>query len=108
MLTHTERAVPRYQATHFPGMGTTLDAVTEDGKCHTIAGIGTCRDWTINDCRNYARSNGFTVETQRHVDGLLVVDWTEPVPNVVDDQGRSVPYTCITDERSGRWVLHGF
>ena len=53
---------PRYQAIHFSGLGTVFDAVTDDGKSHTIAGVGTCRDWTICDCRRYAREGGFTDE----------------------------------------------
>jgi hypothetical protein len=70
---------PRYQATHFPGMGCTLDAVTDDGKCHTIAGVGTARDWNVCQCRAYALAGGFTVETVRQIDGLAVFHWTQPV-----------------------------
>jgi hypothetical protein len=55
---------PRYQATYFPGLGCTFDAVRRDGTVTTLAGISTARNWTVCDCRRYALDNGFTRETQ--------------------------------------------
>jgi len=70
---------PRYQAIHFAGLGCTFDAVTDDGKCHTLAGVGTAHDWTVCDCRRYAIGSGFTQE-RTHVNetGQTEFHWYEP------------------------------
>lgn len=72
---HTQ---PRYQATVFPGLGVTLDAVTDRGEVVTVAGVGTARHWTVNRCREYASESGFTRESVRTTDGLRVFDFTRP------------------------------
>ena len=68
----------RYQATVFPGMGVTLDAVDGRGRVVTVAGVGTCRDWTVCQCRGYAAESGFTAERAEWRDGLRVFVWTRP------------------------------
>ena len=70
---------PRYQAVHYPGLGCTFEAITEDGKGHTLAGVGTARDWTICDCRRYALDSGFTDErTHRTETGQAEFHWYQP------------------------------
>ena len=72
------RIAPRYQATVFPGLGCTLDAVTETGEVVTVAGVSTARDWTVNQCRAYAAESGYTLETSDVIDGLRVFNWHNP------------------------------
>lgn len=72
------RTQPRYQATCFPKLGCTFDAVTGDGEVTTLAGIGTARDWNVNRCREYAHESGYTREACLTVDGLTVFDWYRP------------------------------
>jgi len=66
---------PRYQAMYFPGLGCVFDAVTADGSVHTIAGVTTAWNWTINQCREYAVSGGFARETIQRIDGQPVWHW---------------------------------
>jgi hypothetical protein len=70
---------PRYQACHYPGLGCTFDAVTPDNKCHTLAGVGTARDWNICRCREYAIASGFTDErSARNETGQMEIHWYQP------------------------------
>ena len=67
--------IPRYEATHYPGMGAFLDAIDEHGQRHHDLFQ---RALTICDCRSYATANGFTVETVHREDGLAVFTWRKP------------------------------
>lgn len=76
--------VPRYQAINFPNFGVVFDAVAEDGKVHTLAGVGVPGRsmWSICDCREYCLSGGFTDERSfRNEDGCREIHW---YPAVVD------------------------
>lgn len=71
---------PRYEAAFFPDLnGCTLYAVTEEDMT-LLAGVGTPRPWTINQCRDYARNSGFTRESVQRQNNIAVFHWHKPVP----------------------------
>jgi hypothetical protein len=70
---------PRYQATYFPRLGCTFDAVTGGGRVHTMAAPGAAGAWTVGRCRAYALGAGFAVETWHRNDaGQTAWYWHRP------------------------------
>lgn len=74
---------PRYQATATPALGTFFEAVVPGQIPVQLAGPGTPRSWTIDQCRDYACSS-LCYHERRIVtdDGLVSFHFypTEPPP----------------------------
>jgi hypothetical protein len=64
---------PYYRCIHYgPGM-THLHAMVSEVQESAIA-----TQWNIAECRTYARRWGFTKESSRREDGILIIEWREP------------------------------
>ena len=58
-----------YEAAHYPQLGTMFTAVVDNVRYPLDSNM------TISECRDYARSNGFSKESCRREDGVSVFEF---------------------------------